>query len=98
MSRQVLAKVAARQGEFEKARTAADEVLAMAEGMQAPHSQGEACLDVAEVLWLAGDRAAATQQAERAAALFERKGATASRERALRFAETMHTIRGGPPR
>ena len=94
MSRQVLAKVAARQGQFEKARTVAAEVLALSDGMQAPLSQGDACLDVVEVLWLAGDHAGASEQAERAASFFEGKGATVPLARALRFAEVIGSDRG----
>jgi class 3 adenylate cyclase/tetratricopeptide (TPR) repeat protein len=97
MSRQVLAKVAARQGDFEEARTLAGEALALCDGMEAPLSQGEACLDAAEVLWLAGDHAAAIRQAEHAAAFFQRKGATASLNRAIQFAETMGSHRGDKP-
>ena len=89
MSRQVLAKVAARHGEFEKARAVAAEALALSDGMDAPLSQGDACLDVAEVLWLAGDPAGAVQHAERAASFYRHKGATVPWEQARRFAETM---------
>jgi class 3 adenylate cyclase/tetratricopeptide (TPR) repeat protein len=89
LSRQVLAKVAARSGQFETARTLAAEALALSDRMDAPLFQGEACLDVAEALWLAGDRAGATRQAERAASLFSRKGATVALGRAQRFLETM---------
>ena len=97
MSRQVLAKVAAREGRFEQARTMAAEALALSDGMQAPVSQGDACLDVAEVLWLAGDRSEAIRHAERAASFYHRKGATVPRARALRFAETMASDRGDAP-
>ena len=89
MSRQVLAKVAARHGEFEKARAVAAEALALSDGMDAPLSQGDACLDVAEVLWLAGDPAGAVQHAERAASFYRRKGATVPLDRALRLAEVI---------
>ncbi|HLN04743.1 MAG TPA: adenylate/guanylate cyclase domain-containing protein [Acidimicrobiales bacterium] len=87
LSRQVLAKVEARRGHFDDARRLADEALAIAEGMDAPHHRGNAALDAAEVLWLAGDRAGAVEQAKSAAAHFAEKGATASVARALRFAE-----------
>jgi hypothetical protein len=36
LSRQVLAKVAARNGQFEKARALAAEALAISDGMDAP--------------------------------------------------------------
>ena len=93
MSRGVLAKVAARHGQFEQARTLAAEVLALADGMDAPLSQGDACLDAAQALWLAGDHSGAIRQAGRAASFYERKGATVPCERALRFAETMESHR-----
>jgi class 3 adenylate cyclase/tetratricopeptide (TPR) repeat protein len=89
MSRQVLAKVAARHGQFEQARAMAAEALALSDGMDAPLSQGDACLDVAEVRWLAGDRAGAIGQAERAASFYRRKGATVPLDRALRMAEAI---------
>jgi tetratricopeptide (TPR) repeat protein len=97
MSREVLAKVAARQGRFERARALAAEALAIANGMDAPLSQGDAWLDVAEVLWLAGDHSEAIRHAERAASFYRRKGATVPRDRALRFAETMESDRGDAP-
>ena len=94
MSRQVLSKVAARHGQFEEARTVAAEALAISDGMDAPLSQGDACLDAAEVLWLAGEHAGAIQQAERAASFFKRKGATVCWERALRFTATIDSSSG----
>jgi tetratricopeptide (TPR) repeat protein len=66
MGREVLAKVAARQDQFDSARALAGEALAIADGMDSPEAQGCAALDVAEVFWLAGDAAAAGRQAERA--------------------------------
>lgn len=97
MSRQVLAKVAARRGEFDKARALASEALTLSDGMEAPHFQGDACIDAAEVLWLDGDHAAAVGQAERAAAFFERKGMTVSLERAVRLAKTVAGNRDDSP-
>jgi class 3 adenylate cyclase/tetratricopeptide (TPR) repeat protein len=97
MSREVLAKVAARQGQFEQARALAAEALAIADAMDAPLSQGDACLDVAEVLWLAGDHSEAIRHAERAASFYQGKGATVPWDRAVRFAETMESDRGDAP-
>jgi len=91
MSRQVLAKVAARRGQFGKARALADEALTLGDGMEAPLSQGEACLDVAEVFWLAGDPAAALRHAERAIGYFKHKGATVPLDRAVQFAEIVRS-------
>jgi tetratricopeptide (TPR) repeat protein len=92
MSRQVRAKVAARQGQFDAARREVAEAVALAEGMDAPVVQGDAYLDAAEVLWLAGDAASATEQAERAAAEYERKGATTPLARAR---DLVATIKNG---
>jgi class 3 adenylate cyclase/tetratricopeptide (TPR) repeat protein len=89
LSRQVLAKVAARQGQFDQARALAAEALAISDGMQDPHAQGGTALDAAEVLWLAGDRAAALEQADRAASFFGPKGATVALERARRLTEAI---------
>ena len=91
MSRQVLAKVAARRGQFGKARALAGEALTLCEAMEAPLSQGEACLDVAEVFWLAGDPAAALCQAERAIGYFTRKGATVPLDRAVQFVKNVES-------
>ncbi len=89
MGRQVLAQVAARRDEFDRARVLAGEVLAIADGMDSPEAQGYAALDVAEVLWLAGDDAEASRQAARAGEFFRRKGATVATERAGRLAEAI---------
>jgi class 3 adenylate cyclase/tetratricopeptide (TPR) repeat protein len=87
LNRQVLAKVESRRGRLEDARKLAAEALAIAERIQAPYQQGDAALDVAEVLWLAGDRAGAIVHTDRAAAYFELKGATVAAGRAVRFRE-----------
>jgi class 3 adenylate cyclase len=86
MSRQILAKLAARLGQSGRARALAAESVAMCDRMQAPVSQGEACLDAAEALWLVGDGASASALAERAASFFRAKGATSPEHRALRLA------------
>ena len=83
VSRLVLAKVEARRGRIDDARKLVAEALAIVGDMQSLYDQGLAALDVAEVLWLAGDRAPAIEQAERAVAIYEAKGATAYVERAL---------------
>ncbi len=89
MGRQVLAKVAARQDQFDRARALAGQALAIADGMDAPEAQGYAALDVAEVFWLAGDDAESSRQAVRAGEFFRRKGATIGLERASRLAEAI---------
>ncbi len=91
MSRQILAKLAGRLGQFGKARALAAESVAMCDQMQAPLSQGGACLDAAEALWLAGDDAEAGALAERAVSFFRAKGATSPEQRALRLARAIAT-------
>jgi Double zinc ribbon len=44
-----------------------------------------------EALWLAGDRAGAIRQAERAASFYRRKGATVPLDRARRLAEVIES-------
>jgi class 3 adenylate cyclase len=95
MSRQILAKLAARLGQFDRARALAAESVALCEQMQAPLSQGGACLDAAEALWLAGNDADAGVLAERAASFFRGKGATSPEQRALGLARAIAT--GRPP-
>src|SRR5208283_3019732 len=85
LSRQVLAKVQSRRGDFDDASRLASEVLMIAERIDAPLQQGDAALDVAEATWLAGEQAEAIGHAERAVAYFELKGATVSAGRAVRF-------------
>jgi class 3 adenylate cyclase len=96
MGREVLAKVAARQDEFDGARALAAEALAISDGIDSPEAQGYAALDVAEVFWLAGDAAEADRQAARAGEFFRRKGATVASDLAGRLAEAI--ARGVAPR
>jgi class 3 adenylate cyclase len=96
MSRQILGKLAARLGQSGRARALAAESVAISEQMQAPLSQGGACLDAAEALWLAGDDAEAGALAERAATFFRAKGATSPEQRAQRLAQAIATGRAGP--
>lgn len=80
----------------------AREALTLCDGMDAPLAQGDACLDAAEVFWLAGDPAAAVRQAERAAGDFKRKVATVPLDRAVQFAKIIESQAspptGKPPR
>jgi len=82
LARQVLAKLAARRHEHAQAETLAGEAVALAETIQSPISQGDARMDLAEVLAMAGQTDRAIAELERAAALYERKGATACLARA----------------
>jgi tetratricopeptide (TPR) repeat protein len=77
LARQVLAKLAARRREHARAETLAGEAVALAETIQNPVTQADACTDLAEVLEMAGQTERAIAELERAAALYERKGATA---------------------
>ncbi len=89
MGREVLAKVAARHAQFDRARALAGETIAIADGIDCPEAQGYAALDVAEVFWLAGDGAEAGRQAARAGEFFRRKGATVATVPADRLAEAI---------
>jgi class 3 adenylate cyclase/tetratricopeptide (TPR) repeat protein len=84
VARQVLAKLAGRRGEHAHAEALAADAVAMAEPIQSPVSRGDAHMDHAEVLAMAGHRERATAAGERAVALYERKGATAYAARARR--------------
>ena len=82
LARQVLAKLAARRGDHAHAETLAGEAVALAATTQAPIAQADARTDLAEVLAMAGQTERAIAELERAAALYERKGATACLARA----------------
>lgn len=96
MSRQVLAKVAARQGRYDAARTLAAEAVSICAEMQAPLTQGDACLDGAEVYLLAGDHGQAVTLAERAADYYRSKGATIPEHRAMQLARAITEQRARP--
>ena len=82
LSRQVLAKLAARRRDYVLAQTLAGEAVALAETTQALIAQADTRMDMAEVLVMAGQTKRAIVDLERAAALYERKGATACLARA----------------
>ena len=82
LARQVLAKLAARRRDHTQAETLAVEAVALAETTQSPIAQADARMDLAEVLAVAGQTNRATTELERAAALYQRKGATACLTRA----------------
>ncbi len=82
MSQQVLAKVAAQHGHADRARTLAAAAVATCEEMQAPLTQGDACLDAAEAHLVIGDHARAAAMAKRAAGYYGAKGATVRVQRA----------------
>jgi class 3 adenylate cyclase/tetratricopeptide (TPR) repeat protein len=82
LARQVLAKLAARRRDHALAQTLIGEAVVLAETIQAPILQADLRMDLAEVLALAGQTNRATTELERAAALYQRKGATACLTRA----------------
>ncbi len=79
---QVHAKVLARRGDHEAALGVAEQANDLADSIQAPVLQGDAALDLAEVLQLAGSRARAEVESDRAIQLYEQEGATACVARA----------------
>ena len=80
--RTLRARLLSRRNDHDQARRVAEEAVALAERTDALVDHGDACLTVATVLGAAGDVAGARAAAERAAALYERKGATALVEKA----------------
>ncbi|OQZ91861.1 hypothetical protein BST11_06675 [Mycobacterium alsense] len=80
--RTLRALLLSRRGEHEQARHLAEAAVALAERTDALVDHGDACLTLAIVLRAAGDRAGARTSAERAADLYERKGAVALAEMA----------------
>ncbi|WP_254848318.1 BTAD domain-containing putative transcriptional regulator, partial [Mycobacterium sp. SP-6446] len=82
--RTLRAHLLARRGKHDEARRAAEAAVSLAERTDALVDHGDACLTLATVLGAAGDAAGARAAAERAADLYERKGAAALAERARR--------------
>ncbi|WP_137146718.1 BTAD domain-containing putative transcriptional regulator [Mycolicibacterium sp. CR10] len=83
--RSVRAQLLARAGDHDEARRVAEEAVAIAERTDALVDHGDACLALATLLDVAGDTAGARAAAERAAGLYELKGATALVEKARRL-------------
>jgi predicted ATPase/class 3 adenylate cyclase len=80
--RSARAKILARRGEHDDAEQAAREAVSIIEGTDLLNAQGEALLDLAEVLSSAGREDEARAAATDAARRFERKGNLPSLERA----------------
>lgn len=89
--RLIRAKVHARRGEHGQAERLAREGLAVVEATDFLSVRGEAWLDLAEVLELAGRRTEAAQAADSACRLFESKGNVVAAARARRFLAELHT-------
>jgi class 3 adenylate cyclase/tetratricopeptide (TPR) repeat protein len=79
--RQARAKVLARRGDTDEAERLAREAVAIGAGAQMPDSLGDAQLDLAEVLRLAGKTDEAKAAFRAALDLYERKGNLAMAER-----------------
>jgi tetratricopeptide (TPR) repeat protein len=78
----------ARRGEFDAARQLAREAVPFAEQTDALAALGDALMDLAEVVELAGRREEAAAETEKALSLYQRKGNLVMAERArTRLAE-----------
>jgi ATP/maltotriose-dependent transcriptional regulator MalT len=95
MGRGVRARLLARKGEVSAALALAEQADSLATTTDSPWLQGDAALDLAEVLYLTGDRIRATQTTQRAIECYQRNGATARVARAQRLAATWTS--GGSP-
>lgn len=82
--RSVRAQMLARAGVHDRAKQVAEEAVSLAAATDALVDHGDACLALATVLRIAGDRAGMRAAAEQAIALYERKGAAALTEKARR--------------
>ncbi|MDQ1539298.1 MAG: hypothetical protein QOH29_24, partial [Actinomycetota bacterium] len=80
--RTLRAQLLSRSSDHAEARRVAQAAITLAERTDGLVDHGDACLSLARVLGAAGDAAGARAAAERAANLYERKGAAALAERA----------------
>ncbi len=83
--RTLRAQLLSRRGDHDEARRVAQAAITLAERTDGLVDHGDACLSLARVLGAAGDAAGARAAAERAANLYERKGAAALAEKARRM-------------
>jgi ATP/maltotriose-dependent transcriptional regulator MalT len=88
--RSVRAKVRAQQRRAEEAQALGHEAVDLLRRSEAPEWQGNALMDLAEILRLSGNEAEAAMAAEEAAVLFERKGSIVSLQRARGFLTAVH--------
>jgi len=86
LGRAVQSRLLARQGDLSAALTMAVEIDDLARTWDSPAEQGDTALNLAEVLYLAGDRTRADEMTQRAIDCYLRKGATARAARAQRLA------------
>ncbi|MDT7736533.1 MAG: hypothetical protein QOE12_3707, partial [Mycobacterium sp.] len=80
--RTLRAQLLSRSDDHDEARRVAQAAVALAERTDGLVDHGDACLSLAKVLVAAGDTAGARAAAERAADLYERKGAAALADKA----------------
>jgi class 3 adenylate cyclase/tetratricopeptide (TPR) repeat protein len=78
-------RLLARKGQASKALALAEEADSLARTTDSPWEQGDAALDLAEVMHLTGDRARAAEMTQRAIDCYQRNGATARVARAQRL-------------
>ena len=83
--RTLRAQLLSRSDDHDEARRVAEAAVSLAERTDVLVDHGDACLALATVLGAAGDAAGARAAAERAADLYERKGAAALAEKARRI-------------
>jgi tetratricopeptide (TPR) repeat protein len=95
MGRGVRSRILARQGETSAARALAEETGSLARTTDSPWIQGDAALNLAEVLHLTGDRTRAAEMTQRAIECYQRNGATARVARARRLTAAW-TYRNSP--
>ena len=96
--RTLRAQLLSRSGDHDEARRVAQAAITLAERTDGLVDHGDACLSLARVLGAAGDAAGARAAAERAANLYERKGAAALAEKARAvFGEHVQPIVPTPP-
>ena len=96
--RTLRAQLLSRSGDHDEARRVAQAAITLAERTDGLVDHGDACLSLATVLGAAGDAAGARAAAERAANLYERKGAAALADKARSMLdERVETIDPTPP-
>jgi class 3 adenylate cyclase/predicted ATPase len=82
----VRSRLLARRGNLSGALALAEEADGLARTSDDPRDPGDAALNLAEIMYLAGDRARSDELIARATAHYERKGVTAYSARAQRLA------------
>ncbi|OBB66365.1 BTAD domain-containing putative transcriptional regulator [Mycobacterium sp. 852014-50255_SCH5639931] len=95
--RTLRARLLSRRGDHDEARRVAEEAVGLAERTDALVDHGDACLTLATVLGAAGEIMGARAAAERAAELYERKGAVALAEKARAILGAERPPAAAPP-